>query len=334
MSHPLTVSVVVPARNEASHIEAALASILSQDVPGLTEIVVADGMSDDETRAIVQRIAVEDPRVRLIDNPTGATPTALNLAIEATTGDVIVRCDGHVELPAGYIARSLEIMAETGADNVGGMQVAVGDTRLQRGIALAMSIPLGVGDARFHLGGPPGPVDTVFLGVFKRSMLQQVGLFDEGLLRNQDSELNYRIRSAGGLVYFHPDLRVRYFPRASLRGLWRQYFGSGAWKRETFRRSPGAIRWRQLVPPALVLGLLASVILIATPARRLALAVPALYAVALLFATVWTGLRRRTADAVLLPIVLPIMHIGWGLGFFVGRARRPTGAASPRARRM
>lgn len=316
------VSAIVPVRNEVATIERSIRSVLDQDYPALVDVVVADGMSADGTRAIVESLAAIDPRVRLVDNPTGATPAALNAAVRAARGEVIVRCDAHSFLPPGYVRHAVEIMRRTGADNVGGMQLASGRTPVQRAIALAMHIPLGVGDARFHLGGDPGPVDTVYLGVFRRAALERVGLFDEHLLRNQDADLNYRLRATGGLVYFHPDLKVDYVPRDSLRALWRQYWGSGAWKRETFRRRPGAVRWRQVAPPALVLGLAASAVLAFSPWRALALVVPALYALALAGTAAWTALRRRDPTALLLPIVLPSMHLAWGTGFLLGRAAR------------
>ncbi len=313
------VSVVIPARNEGAGIEAAVRSAMEQDYPRIREIVVADAMSTDDTRDVVARLAADDPRVALIDNPTGTTPAGLNAAIRASTGEVIVRCDGHAILPPGYVSRSVALLGETGAVNVGGMQVARGRSLMQRAIARAMSTPMGVGDARFHLGGKPGPVDTVYLGVFRRDALERVGMFDEALKRNQDSELNFRLREAGGIVYFSPELRVDYEPRTTLAGLWKQYFTSGAWKRETFRLHPGAVRWRQLVPPVFVVALLASVVLALTPWRLLGVIVPGLYIVALASSTIWNLARRRDLSALLLPIVLPVMHVGWGLGLLAGR---------------
>lgn len=315
-----SVSVVMPVRHEAATIEKALRSIIEQDHPGIVEIIVADAMSTDGTREVVARLAAADARIRVVDNLARTTPAGLNAAIRASTGDVVVRCDAHAVLPPGYISRAVELLAETGADNVGGMQVAHGTTLRQRAIARAMHTPMGVGDARFHLGGPPGPVDTVYLGVFRRAALDRVGLFDEALARNQDSELNYRLTSTGGIVYFHPDLKVVYRPRSSLRSLARQYFTSGAWKRQTFRRHVRAIRWRQMAPPALVLALVGSAVLAFTPARRFAVIVPALYGVAILGASLWNLIRRADPAALLLPVVLPTMHIAWGLGLLFGRS--------------
>lgn len=316
-----SVSVVVPVRNEEATIEAALRSALDQDYPGPLEVVVADGMSEDDTRRIVADLAEQDERVRMVDNPSRTAPAGLNAAIREAVGEVIVRCDGHAVLPSHYVRRAVELLEKIGADNVGGIQAAEGETILQRAIALAMTTPFGVGDARFHYGGSPGPADTVYLGVYRREALERVGGFDEELTRSQDSELNYRIRATGGTVYFHPDLRVVYRPRRTLGALWRQYFRSGAWKRRVLLGTPGSLRWRQLVPPLLVLGLAGSLLIVPSRWWRWSLVVPALYLAEILFASVWTTLRRRDPAGLLLPLVLPTMHLGWGLGFLLGRTR-------------
>ncbi len=313
------VSVILPVRNEASTILAAIRSALNQAYAGDLEIVVADGGSTDGTREIVEELGGMDPRIRLVDNPPGITPTGLNAAIRAANGEVIVRLDGHSVLPDGYIARAVETLHREGADNVGGVQAAVGDGWIQRATAAAMSNPVGVGDARFHYGGESGPADTVYLGVFRREVFDRIGFFDETLLRNQDYELNYRIRTSGGIVWFDPELRVEYRPRTSVRGLWRQYSQYGAWKREVLRRHPSSLRWRQLVPPIFVLALLASALLSFTTLRAWGTVVPLLYLAALTVTTLTELARRKQAAMVLLPVVLTTMHIAWGTGFLVGR---------------
>ncbi len=163
------VSVIIPIHNEAPFIEATIESILNQDYAGALEVVVADGMSTDGTREILERLSDADDRISYIDNPSGRTPTGLNIAIRASRGDILVRCDGHAELPSNYVNTAVRLMNETGAVNVGGVQRAVGVTPMQRAIADAMSSPVGVGDARFHYGGEAGTVDTVYLGVFRRT---------------------------------------------------------------------------------------------------------------------------------------------------------------------
>ena len=231
-------SCVIPVRNERRAIAAAVLSCLGQRYEGALEVVVADAMSSDGTRQVVEELAAADRGVRLVDNPGRVTPAGLNAAIAGSSGEVVVRCDAHAVLPPGYVAAAVATLEGTGAVNVGGVQHAVGDHFTSRAIALAMTSPIGVGDARFHYGGDAGPVDTVYLGVFRRAALDQVGGFDEGLVRNQDYELNYRLRQAGGTVWFDPDLKVDYRPRASLGSLWRQYFDYGKGKRVMLRSIP------------------------------------------------------------------------------------------------
>ncbi len=312
------VSVVLAVRNERRDIATTLRHAAAQDYPGPLEVVVADGGSTDGTRQAIEAESARHPNIRLVANPSGSTPAGLNRAIEVATGQVIVRCDGRSRLPPGYVRRVVELLEETGAGNVGGIQRAVGEGVIQGAIALAMSIPLGVGDARFHYGGPPGPTDTVYLGAFRRDLLEEVGMFDESMIRNQDYELNVRIRRAGRTVYFHPDLAVEYRPRPDLASLWRQYFQYGRWKVRTVRLHPTSLRWRQIAPTALVVGLAASAVLAATPWRQAAIYLPVAYGSVLLAGALWTAWRRRRAEALALPVVLAVMHLAWGLGFIRG----------------
>lgn len=309
---------MMPARNEESTIGAAIRSALGQvDAPPL-EVVVAVGESEDATRSVVSDLAHDDHRVRIIPNVEGNTPVGLNAAIQEARGEVIVRCDAHSNLPADYLATALRVMEETGADVVGGTQQAVGDRFWQRAAAIAMTTPVGVGDAKFHTGGRQGAVDTVYLGVFKRSALERVGLFDESLTRNQDYELNFRIRESGGVVYYHPDLAVDYYPRANPAALASQYRQYGAWKRLVLRRFPESLRWRQLAAPLLVVGLVVSLILLIFGQRILAAVVPAVYLAAILGTSMVELIRRRDAAALGLALVLPTMHLSWAFGFMTG----------------
>ena len=321
MAEAPSVSVVIPVLDGAAVIAGAVESALAQDYDGALEVVVAVGPSRDGTEGVVESLAT-DPRVQWVPNPPGTTPAGLNAAIRTAAGSVIVRCDAQARLPAGYVRRAVGLLAETGAVNVGGVQAAEGTTFLQRAIALAQTTPLGVGDARYRTGGDPGPVDTVYLGVFRRDALDRVGGFDETMLRNQDYDLNWRLREAGGVVYFHPDLRVAYHPRSSLRALARQYFQYGTWKRVMLRRHPASLRWRQLVPPALLVGLLGSLVAAFTPWRWLALPVPAVYLVALAGTAVVVLVRRHDPAAALLPVVLPTIHLAWSAGLLFGRTRQ------------
>jgi succinoglycan biosynthesis protein ExoA len=191
-----TVSVVMPIRNEAEHLERAIESILSQHYPLPFDVCLAVAPSDDGTESLAKRLASGNDRVKVVSNTLGVTPAGLNAAIAATTGEVVVRVDGHSALSEGYIRRAVETMRLTGAVNVGGVQDAKGETPFEEAVAAAMTSWLGTGGSRFHVGGAEGSVDTVYLGVFDRAAGDTVGWFDERLVRNQDYELNIRLRKA------------------------------------------------------------------------------------------------------------------------------------------
>ena len=331
------VSVVIPARDDEQWLPAALEAILSQDYEGDVEILVADG-SDGLTTD--QLLCERFPQVRRVPNPDQNTPSGLNRAIAAAHHDVIVRCDARSVFPPDYISRSVETLLRTGAATVGGRQDAVGTTKFERVVGLATTTWLGVGDARYRLGGREGPTDTVYLGVFRRDALTAVGGFDESLLRNQDYELNWRLRKSGETVWFDPELVVEYRPRGTWADLARQYFEYGLWKRVVLFRHPGSLRLRQLPAPILLLLLLASCLLGAIGglasrgllanlisheigfALLLAATVsPAVYLALLAAGSLILGLRRRSGEAVLMPLVLATLHIAWGAGFLFGRSR-------------
>jgi glycosyltransferase involved in cell wall biosynthesis len=320
---PPKISVVIPVRNEEEAVVGAIVSALEQVGAPPLEVIVADGSSIDGTRAAVSAVAHDDSRLRLVGNPAATTPAGLNAAIRESHGDVIVRCDAHSILPRDYVATALRVLEGTGADVVGGTMRAVGSRFWQRAIAMALTTPVGVGDARFHTGGPPGPVDTVYLGVFRRGALERVGLFDESLERNQDYELNYRIRESGGEVYFDPKLAVDYVPRRGLMALARQYRQYGMWKRLVLRRFPESLRWRQLAAPLLVVGLIASVVMLLLSRPVLAAIVPGTYVLALVASAVVELARRRDVAALALPLVLPTMHLSWAFGFMTSDLTDP-----------
>ena len=313
-----SVAIVIPVRDEAGSIETTLGSCVDQTYGGRLEVVVADAMSVDGTRDVIARFGQSHP-VRLVDNPDQSTPAGLNRAIEATDADVIVRCDAHSVLPEGYVADAVRTLGEVGAGNVGGIQRAIGITPIQRGIAAAMTNPLGVGDAKFHRGGAPGPVDTVYLGAFPRDVLEEVGGYDEALIRNQDYELNVRIRDAGHTVWFDPRLVVDYQPRSSLSALWRQYSDYGRWKRRVVAKHPSSLKARQAAPPLLVIGLAGSVVSLATPLRRAGAAALGGYATVLVAAGITDALRTRDPAALIAAPAIAVMHIAWGIGFLTGR---------------
>jgi succinoglycan biosynthesis protein ExoA len=324
------LSVVVPARDDAASLPATIEAIRAQEYPGEREIVVAVGPSSDGTYEVARHLAEQYPTIRVVDNPAGSTPAALNAAIAASRGEVIARIDAHAEPTPGYLALAVEVLRETGAANVGGVQLARGEAPFQRAVAAAMSSRFGTGDARFHYGGPPGPSDTVYLGVYRRETLEQVGGFDESLMRNQDYELNVRLRDAGGVVWFDPRLQVVYRPRSSLRTLARQYFDYGRWKQVVVRRHPRSLRWRQLVPPAAALANVAGVLL-GVAGIRAAWLIPGTYTVATVAASIHAARDEGGSVMIRLPFVFATMHHAWGFGFLVGaKEEERRGAPQPR----
>jgi glycosyltransferase involved in cell wall biosynthesis len=314
------VSVVLPVLNEERHLRAAVRSVLDQDYPGQIEVVLALGPSKDGSDAVAAELAT-DPRVRTVRNPTGRTPDGLNLAIKASTAPIVARVDGHSVIPAGYLHRAVELLEQTGADNVGGLMSAHGVTDLEKAIATAMTSKLGVGNAPFHVGGEDGPADTVYLGVFRRSALERVGGYDETFARAQDWEMNYRIRSSGGLVWFSSSLSVAYRPRSSLSALARQYFHYGRWRRHVMRTHPGSINLRYLAPPLALLGVLVGVVAavvglaLSTPLGLVGLTLPAGYLALVLAGSLVVGRGLPWRALLLLPAVLVTMHMSWAAGF-------------------
>jgi succinoglycan biosynthesis protein ExoA len=306
------ISVILPVLNEESHLEGAVLSVLSQDYRGPFEIILALGPSRDRTNEIAAKLASQDRRVKLLDSPTGKTAAGLNLALAASKSPVVVRVDGHAQIPKNYISLIVEILNKTGAVNVGGVMAAVGTTAFERAVAGAMRSPLGVGASRFHTGGEAGEVDTVYLGAFRREALLAIGGFDERFTRAQDWELNFRLRENGGVIYFDPRLHVTYRPRSSIGALAKQYFEYGRWRRVVSRRHSGTINYRYLAPPFALIGFSASLIL--GIALSSIFFIPAL--VYLLF-VVLASLKISTSmsEYFLLLLVIPTMHFAWGAGF-------------------
>ncbi len=315
------VSLIIPCRNEARHIEACLRGVLAFEEPdGGFEALVADGMSEDGTREIIQRLAAEDPRLRLIDNPQRTTPHGLNAGIRAARGEIIVRIDAHTEYAPDYLVQCLRVMQETGADNVGGPALTRARSYLHRAIAAAYHSRFAVGNALFHQPDYEGPVDTVPYGCYHRERLLELGLFDEELVRNQDDELNLRLLRTGGRIWQSPRIRSWYTPRSALTALFKQYFQYGYWKVRVIQkhRLPASIR--HLVPGGFAA--CCSLLLLLTPwfewARYALLVLTGTYLTAALLAAVLVAKKTDWRLLPVLPIVFACYHFGYGLGFLAG----------------
>ena len=348
------VSVVMPVLNEEKHLAESVACVLGQEYPGGFELVLALGPSRDRTEAIARELAAADERITVVPNPTGQIASAMNAAVKAARHEIITRIDAHSMLPDGYLRTAVRVLMETGAADVGGWMAAEGITRFQQAVAWAMTSPFGMGAAANHTGGEPGPADTVYLGVYRREVIEQVGGYDESMLVAEDWELNYRIRAAGGLIWFTPGLKVTYRPRATLGALARQQFRYGRWRRVVARRHPETVSPRYLAPPvatalnaagllAGLAGLIGAVTGAPAPVPYLSIgfAVPAVYLAGV--TGVAAVVARDTPAGVRLrvPAVLAAMHTSWGAGYLTSPrrlARHPDAAVghgrkAPRHRR-
>jgi len=306
------VSVVLPILNEERFLADAITAILAQKYGGELEVILALGPSKDRTNEIALALSAQDSRVVLVENPTGRTAAGLNAAIAKAHFEIICRIDGHAEISKSYIADAVEIMQSKSAVNVGGIMAAVGKTPFENAVARAMRSPIGVGGARFHIGGQAGPADTVYLGVFKKTALIAAGGYDERFIRAQDWELNFRLRESGGLIWFDPRLEVVYRPRPNLKTLARQYFEYGRWRRAVTRQHKGTVNYRYLAPPIATLIIAAS--LVTGLALHPLFFIPALtYASAILMSSLVIG--KNWLERITLPAVLTTMHISWGIGF-------------------
>jgi succinoglycan biosynthesis protein ExoA len=332
IQHP-GVSYVMPILNEAEHIEAAVRSILDQDYAGQKEIVLALGPSTDATNEVVARMAAEEPRLHTVENPTGRTPAGLNLAIRASQYPVVVRVDAHTELEPGYTERGVATLLRTGAADVGGLMDAQGKTPFQRAVATAYVSPLGLGGAAYHSGAPEGPAESAYLGIFRREALDAVGHFEETLWRGQDWDMCLRLRQAGYAVWFDPELKVTYWPRATWTKMVRQFYAAGIWRAELARRHKEGKSVRHFLPPLLVIALavgLAADVLLAAGATAawpawlavlvlLAGLVPVLYVLGIVYAAVTIKADLTLSERLRLLAVLPGIHVSWGMGYLRGR---------------
>mgnify|MGYP006079238763 CR=1 FL=1 len=305
--------MVISARNDGRALRDAVATVEAQQGVEITDIAIAVGPSSDNTEFEAHRLAQANPAITVVSNPTGRTPAALHAAINATTGDVVVRVDARSQLPSDCIRNALETMSETGAGNVGAIQQPVGSTSTERAIAAAMCSRLGSGGAQYRHGQESLEVETAYLGVFRRSALEEVGGCDESFIHNQDSELNIRLRKAGYQVWPDPRMRVAYRPRPSLRSLARQYWEYGWWRAITLRRHPGSMKLRQAAVPLAFVSLAGSTIL-GLVVQPLFLAVPAVCAISLVSAAVLDQQDLTAQEKATMVAALTTMHVMLGTG--------------------
>jgi glycosyltransferase involved in cell wall biosynthesis len=320
---PPYVSIIVPCYNEQATIRLLLDAIMAQTYPIKDmEVVISDGMSQDQTLAVIENFSRGHPslKIHVVENDSRSIPSSLNMAIKESVGDIIVRLDAHsVPIPE-YVARCVLALEEGKGACVGGVWMirSGGEGWIANSIAAAAAHPLGVGDAMYRLEGKEGAVDTVPFGSFHRQLIGKIGAFDETLLTNEDYEFNTRVRQSGGVVWLDPQIRSTYIARASLTDLAKQYWRYGYWKYKMLARYPYTLRWRQALPPLFVLSLI-GLILISIFASRVRLFLSAeiiVYLIILMGAGIQVAIRQRK------PIIIPglmlaimTMHVSWGSGF-------------------
>ena len=319
------VTVIVPARNEERFLERCVRGLLNGFPRDRVELFVVDGDSDDGTRAVAERLAAELPSVRVLDNPARLQAPGFNAAMREADprSRYLIRCDAHADYPPGFLARTVEVAERTGAELVAFSDDVRSEGCFQAAVAFAQSTPVGVGDARYRLGGHTGWVDHGKHGCFRRDAVEAAGGYDESFSHNEDSELSLRLRRDGGRVWLDEEVVVGYHPRASPSALARQYLYYGRGRAATCLKHRTAPQPRQLAPPALTLWHAA--LLVGATRRRSLLAFPAAYLAALAAIGATGAARKRNPCLLLTPVALATMHHAWGAGFLDGLVSRFVG---------
>ena len=326
MINPPFVSLVLPVRNEEKYIDSCLQALVSQDHPhDKFEILIADGQSTDRTRDLIEKYKSAFPNIYIFDNPGLIVPTGLNILIRQAKGQFIVRVDGHTVIAPDYIRQCVLALTASGAENVGGKMTAKGSNVFGKAVAAATSVPFGIGNARFHYSEKEEFVDTVYLGAWPIHVFKKIGLFDEELVRDQDDEFNYRLRSSGGRILLSPKINSSYTVRSSPLSLWRQYFQYGFWKVRVLQKHPKQMSLRQFVPFLFVSAITLSLILtlLFNWGWVFLVSLVGFYLAANLLASVLTFNKYRLEKELLsfLPLAFSIIHIGYGCGFLLGLFR-------------
>jgi GT2 family glycosyltransferase len=317
-----SVSVIVACRNEERFIGGCLESIVATDYPrNLLEVLVVDGMSEDATRSIVSSYSRRFPFVRLVENPRGIASTAFNVGIRMASGDAIMIMGAHNEYSTDYIPKSVEALHRYGADNVGGViRVIPRDSGLLAGaLVRALSQRFGVGNSHFRCeNSEPRWVDTVFGGCYRKEVFENVGLFNDGLVYNQDIEFNRRLRRAGGRILLVPDIVSYYYARSDLSAFWRHSFRDGFWVVLSFLHAEGMpASLRHLVPMIFVAALFGSGLLSLRISffTGVLLAVAGSYLAASLAASAAIARRERDIRCLLvMPLAFAALHFAYGFG--------------------
>lgn len=322
-----SVSIIVPCRNEKEYIEVCLRSILAQEPPpGGFEVIVADGMSTDGTRNLLTRLADEDSRLRVVDNPGQITPCGMNVGIRTARGRYIAIMGAHTEYGLDYIRRCVELLeAHPEVCCAGGPIISRGKSAFGRAVAMAMSHPVGVGNAKHRFPHYEGYAEGACFPMFRREIFDTVGLYDERLIRNQDDDFNYRLARSGEKVFISPLARCVYYVRETPARLFRQYFQYGYWRVAVLQKHRLPASLRQLIPVlffSLMLAMLVSGLWLSGWWRLLGALLSIVYVLILLTAGVGIAVRQGIRIGLLFPIATATMHIAYAGGFVLGLVHR------------
>lgn len=320
------VSVIIPIRNEEKHIAECIESVVAQNYPKeYLEVLLVDGQSADNTRQIIEEYSKEYPYIKVLENPKKIVPTALNIGIKASRGDIVIRMDAHTYYDKDYISKCVETLKKVEAYNVGGPIVTLpGDNTIKaKAIALATSHPFGVGNSKFRTSNEAQYVDTVAFGAFKREIFEKVGLFNEKLPRNQDIEFNSRIRKSGGKIFLNPEIRSYYYNQSTLKGLWKQNFKNGVWNIFTHAISKNPLSIRHYVPLIFVTSLIGSFALMFIHQIGYLLfgLIVISYMATNIFFSFKIGLKHNLRLIPALALVFSTLHFSYGFGSLWGFLR-------------
>ena len=314
-----SVTVMMPVRNEQHHLPKAVESVLAQNYPGTLEIILAIGPSVDQTQQVATELAKKYSGIKLIQNPKGLTTVGLNLAIAQSSGEIIIRVDAHSELADNYIARGVQILRETGSVLAGGIMNAKGNSPLQKAVAFGYGSRLGLGGGRYHVGGKAGEAESAYLGIFDAVALKKVSGYDEKIIRGEDWDLAQRLKAQGGKIWFSPELVVNYWPRSNIKALAWQFYSTGVWRGELTRRSPSKASIRYFIPPIALLLLIVLLVSAASGAIGITfLIIPIALYLLMLSLAAGTAKLLGVVDRLMIFIALPVMHLTWASGFWVG----------------
>ena len=314
------ISIILPIRNEKYFIANTLDSILSQSVDGI-EIIIADGLSTDGTREIIKAFQKENSSIILIDNPEKIVSTGFNRALSKSTGEIIIRVDGHSIIHYDYASKCKQQLNLKNCACVGGLIHPLGNSIFTKIITLATSSKFGVGNSKFHYSKISCWSDTVYLGAYKREIFEEIGGYDEELVRNQDDEYNFRMIQNDMKIWLDPSIKSTYTQRNSFMGLFKQYFQYGFYKIRVMQKRQGFASWRHLVPGLFVFGLLTSLsifIIYGNNIPILLLCLP--YLSFSLFSTILELIKSplNHFSIMMLPLTFYILHISYGSGFLLG----------------